>query len=87
MRMKNNLHLCCLILGHDPLPWIAPTGWRPFVPWVTCKKCGQKSPLVFSFIHGWLNYWGATALAILGGIRVEIKMLRRWLERNDLPLF
>lgn len=43
----------CKLWKHDLPPAPKVSGWAPFVPWRTCRRCGLEKPFCFD------DTWGA----------------------------
>ena len=63
------------------------SGWCPFVPFVTCERCGKRFSMVYSNIWGWFGpimccvWWVKNRL---WHIRCDFN---RWCTRNEPPPF
>ena len=80
--------MLCYLVGHKVSSKDTRPGWNPFVRWVTCERCGARSPELFEFKHGILNSLPCRLWFRICRIAFCLRCdFQRWRERNDPPPF
>jgi hypothetical protein len=80
--------MICYLVGHK-VTGKDKSGWQnPLVRWVTCERCGARSPELFEFKHGILNSLPCRLWFRICRIAFCLRCdFQRWRERNDPPPF